>query len=390
RDGNELSVDIAEDVGDMRSDLTKLRQTLLNLLSNANKFTERGTIRLVVATDGDFIRMDVTDSGIGMTPVQISRLFQPFIQAESDTTRRFGGTGLGLTISRRFCELMGGSVQVASKAGQGSTFTIFLPRETPDPRSGQSIMPADAEHLVMVIDDDPAARELITRALSSLSVRVEGVDRGQEALERVRDGEPDVIVLDVMMPGMDGWAVLKELKAHEDTRDIPVVMHTVSHEREMGFALGAVDYVVKPEEPRRLARVIASHLKGSGPILLIEDDDDARELIRRALTDAGHDVVEADGGEEALRFMAQTTPRLIVLDLMMPVIDGFDVLEHVRAQPRLQHIPVVVVTAKSLTADERRFLRGATRRVIAKTGSSREELLDAVRNRVAEAIAASE
>ncbi|RLB46073.1 MAG: hypothetical protein DRJ42_28530, partial [Deltaproteobacteria bacterium] len=131
RDGNELTVEIADDAGEMRSDLTKLRQTLLNLLSNANKFTERGSIRLVVAAEGDFIRMDVTDSGIGMTPVQIGRLFQPFIQAESDTTRRFGGTGLGLTISRRFCELMGGSVQVTSNAGQGSTFTIFLPRETP-------------------------------------------------------------------------------------------------------------------------------------------------------------------------------------------------------------------------------------------------------------------
>jgi len=386
RRGNELTLDLAGDLGEMRSDLTKLRQTLLNLLSNANKFTDKGEVRVKGRVDGDFIRIEVRDSGIGMSDEQIGRLFQPFSQADTETTRRYGGTGLGLTISRRFCEMMGGTVEVTSRLGEGSTFTVRLPRQSPESRSTITAIAPESEHLVMVIDDDPAARELITRALAPLSVRVEGVSKGQEALERCREAEPDVIVLDVMMPGMDGWAVLKELKAHEETCDIPVIMHTVSHEREVGFALGAVDFVVKPIEPKQLAKVIASHFRGGGPILVVDDDPDARELIRRALNAGGHDVIEASGGGEALSLMAERTPRLIVLDLMMPEVDGFDVLEHVRSQHRLNQIPIVVVTAKTLTPEERRFLQGATRRVIAKTGFTRNELLEAVRDRVTEVL----
>jgi CheY-like chemotaxis protein/anti-sigma regulatory factor (Ser/Thr protein kinase) len=370
----------------MRSDLTKLRQTLLNLLSNANKFTERGTVVLRGHADGDFIQIDVADSGIGMTEAQMAHLFQPFVQAESDTTRRYGGTGLGLTISRRFCEMMGGTVEVSSKLGKGSTFTVRLPRTSPEPKRHATSVVPEPEHVVLVVDDDPAARELIARALAALAVRVEGVSKGQEALERAREAEPDAIVLDVMMPGMDGWAVLKELKDHEETRDIPVIMHTVSHEREMGFALGAVDFIIKPVEPRRLARVIASHFRGGGPVLVVDDDPDARELMRRALDSAGHEVIEASGGAEALILIDSRAPRLIVLDLMMPEVDGFDVLEHLRSRHRLQQIPVIVVTAKSLTPEERLFLQGATRRVIEKTGFNRDELLEAVRDRVTEAL----
>ncbi len=307
---NELVLDLADDLGVMRSDLTKLRQTLLNILSNANKFTEKGTVTVEAHADGDFVRIAVSDSGIGMTEEQMGRLFQPFTQAESDTTRRFGGTGLGLTISRRFCEMMGGSIEVQSEPGKGSTFTVILPRQMERERPARpSTLPPEAEHVVVVIDDDPAVRELITRALAPLSVRVEGVTKGQEALDKCREAEPDAVVLDVMMPGMDGWAVLKELKAHEETRDIPVIMHTVSHEREMGFALGAVDYVVKPVEPKRLARVIASHFRGVGPILVVDDDPDARHLICRALDTAGHEVIEAKGGAEALKILERRTPR---------------------------------------------------------------------------------
>jgi PAS domain S-box-containing protein len=383
---NTLTLELSDDLGEMRSDLTKLRQTLLNLLSNANKFTERGTVVLRGHADGDFIQIDVADSGIGMTEAQMAHLFQPFVQAESDTTRRYGGTGLGLTISRRFCEMMGGTVEVSSKLGKGSTFTVRLPRTSPEPKRHATSVVPEPEHVVLVVDDDPAARELIARALAALAVRVEGVSKGQEALERAREAEPDAIVLDVMMPGMDGWAVLKELKDHEETRDIPVIMHTVSHEREMGFALGAVDFIIKPVEPRRLARVIASHFRGGGPVLVVDDDPDARELMRRALDSAGHEVIEASGGAEALILIDSRAPRLIVLDLMMPEVDGFDVLEHLRSRHRLQQIPVIVVTAKSLTPEERLFLQGATRRVIEKTGFNRDELLEAVRDRVTEAL----
>lgn len=384
--GNQLHVELGDGLGSMRADLTKIRQTLLNLLSNANKFTSGGAVRLAVRAGPDTVLFQVEDSGIGMTAEQLHRLFTPFTQADASTTRKYGGTGLGLTISRRFCEMMGGTIDVESVHGEGSTFRVLLPRVVLED-AAQSLGPNDAGHLVLVVDDDPTVHDLLSRSLAKRRLRVESVHRGDLALETARRIRPHVIVLDVMMPGMDGWSVLQALKSDETTADIPVIMHTILREAGKGYALGAVDYVVKPVEPSRLVKVIQGHLSG-GSVLVVEDDHSSRELIVRALQGTGHQVVEAADGRAAIEHLETMTPGLLLLDLMLPHVDGFGVLEHIRTQPRLREVPVVVVTAKTLTVEERSILTSATERVLQKQTLSNRELVEAVTKRVTDALEA--
>jgi len=270
KNANTLVLETAPDLGAMRADLTKMRQVLLNLLSNACKFTDHGTVTVTASReggDGAWMAFRVADSGIGMTPPQLAKLFEAFAQAEASTTRRYGGTGLGLAISRRFCQLMGGDITVASEPGRGSTFTVRVPAAVADPRSE----PADAASTpstpagsgaagtVLVVDDDPAARNLLVRFLSHEGFRVDEAPDGDTALRRAREARPHVITLDVLMPGMDGWAVLTALKADPELAEIPVVMLSVVDEKHIGFALGASDFLTKPIERERLVAVLKKH-----------------------------------------------------------------------------------------------------------------------------------
>jgi PAS domain S-box-containing protein len=268
KNANALLVEDAGGLGTMRSDLTKVRQVLLNLLSNACKFTRQGTITLAATREnggreGDRIRFRVADSGIGMTPEQLGRLFQAFSQAEASTARNYGGTGLGLAISRRFCQLMGGDITVASEPGRGSTFTVTLPAIAPEPRAeaaGAAAADGTGEAgTVLVVDDDPAARNLLGRFLKKEGFRVEEAADGDTALHRARAVRPDVITLDVLMPGMDGWAVLAALKGDGALAGIPVVMLSVLDERNMGFALGAAEYLTKPVDREQLVAALKKH-----------------------------------------------------------------------------------------------------------------------------------
>ena len=390
--GNRFAVVADAGLGMMRADLTKVRQTLLNLLGNANKFTERGVVTLRIAAEShegrDFVVFEVQDSGIGMTGAQRARLFQPFTQADASTTRRFGGTGLGLAISHRFCEMMGGAIEVHSALGKGSQFTARLPREVRPPgaedRRG-SIIPDDASHTVLVIDDDPTIHDVLMRTLAKRGFRVECVSTGVDGIEQARTLAPDVIVLDVMMPGMDGWSVLTALKDDERTANIPVVMLTIVDQTDVGFALGAVDYLVKPIEAKQLVRVLGRFTRGgSASVLVVEDDPATREIFRRTLESAGHRVVEAANGQEALDVLGEPPPDLVVLDLMMPEMDGFTFLDRLRARPGCDAVPVVVVTAKALAPEEHERLQGAAQRIVAKGLYGRRELLDQVQQRVTE------
>ncbi|MHB9023266.1 MAG: response regulator [Armatimonadota bacterium] len=387
---NALQVDLAVDLGTVTADQVKVRQILFNLLSNACKFTQQGTIALRCSRehepDGDRMVFQVSDTGIGMTLEQVGKLFKPFTQADSSTTRRFGGTGLGLAISRHFCQMMGGEISVTSETGGGSTFTVVLPvevreqqEESPAPREIELGPPTEAVRGcdVLVIDDDPAVRDLLKRSLSKEGFTVATVENGKEGLRLASQLHPAVITLDVMMPGMDGWTVLATLKADPELVDIPVIMLTISDNRNLGFALGAAEFLVKPVNHDRLLSVLQRFIRFDGPgtILIIDDDAGGREMLRRTLENEGWSISEADNGREGLRSIEKSAPQLILLDLLMPDIDGFAFLEALQEHPDWQAIPVIVITAKDLTAEDHKRLNGSVQTILQKNPSTRDEVL---------------
>ncbi|MDO9070349.1 MAG: response regulator, partial [Deltaproteobacteria bacterium] len=361
KNANTLQVHCAADLGTMHADLTKVRQSLFNLLSNACKFTENGTITLEVSPEliggVDWIKFSVSDTGIGMAPDQMEKLFQPFVQGDASTSRKFGGTGLGMTITHRFCQMMGGEISAKSEPGRGTSFTIRLParvkvtppaaaplRERPEPMVSEDLS------TVLVIEDDPDTRDLLKRFLSKDGFRVKTVSEGEEGLRLARELQPDVITLDVMMPGLDGWAVLTELKADPALADIPVVMLTIVDNKNLGYALGASDYLTKPIQRERLLAVLEKYRRHPqpGPVLVVEDDPETREILRRLLEKEGCQVIAAENGRVALERLAESQPMLILLDLMMPEMDGFQFIDRVRQHENWRTIPIVVVTAKDL------------------------------------------
>jgi signal transduction histidine kinase/DNA-binding response OmpR family regulator len=381
KNGNELVVERDDDLGAMTADLTKVRQILFNLLSNASKFTEQGRITLAArrADGGERVRFSVADSGIGMSPEQAAKIFESFTQADSSTTRRYGGTGLGLTITKRFCEMMGGSIDVESEEGTGSTFTIELPAEPPASEEEQAATlaalaePGDAP--VLVIDDDRDARDMIRRMLEREGMRVVTAANGEEGLRLARECRPAVVTLDVMMPGKDGWAVLSALKADPELASVPVVMATVVNDSAMAFSLGAAEFLTKPIDRKRLMEVMGRLGRdGDAVALVVDDEEDNRRLLRQQLTSSGWKVREASNGREALERLDEVTPAVILLDLMMPEMDGFEFLDTLRQDPARRGLPVVVVTAKELTADERRFLESRAATVLQKGSYRREQL----------------
>jgi CheY-like chemotaxis protein len=327
-----------------------------------------------------------------MTPDQMDKLFQAFTQADASTTRKFGGTGLGLTITERFIQMMGGTISVASEPGQGSTFTIQLPVEYQPPAiEPGAFLPAGSESpsgqnghsTILVIDDDPAVCDLMRRYFNKEGFRVESATGGEEGLRLARQIQPDVITLDVMMPGMDGWAVLTALKAEAKLADIPVIMVTIINDKNMGYALGASDYMTKPIERERLLAMLkkyqpkpADQSNARPPLILtVEDDPAMREMLRRTLEKEGWVVREAENGQVGLAQVASHQPDVILLDLMMPQMDGFEFVAALRQQEVGRFIPVVVVTAKELTAEEREQLNRYVEKILQKGAFSRDELL---------------
>jgi len=384
---NRLEVRCAADAGTMHADLTKVRQALFNLLSNACKFTEHGTVALAAvreALDGaDWLTFTVNDTGIGMTPEQMSHLFEAFAQADATVGRRYGGTGLGLALSRRLARLMGGDITVASEPDRGSTFTMRLPVEVTEtieaPRATPAV-PAGAG-TVLVVDDEAVVRDLMQRFLTREGFRVVTATGGEEGLRLARQLRPDVITLDVLMPGVDGWAVLTALKADHELADIPVIMLTILDDKNLGYALGAADYLTKPVDRDRLAAILAKYRRG--PSVLVVDDDPAfRELVGRILEREGYTVTEAENGRVALERLAETAPGLILLDLMMPEMDGFEFINEFRRHEAWLAVPIIVVTAKDLSVEERLRFNGYVEQIIEKGAGTRDSLLREVRDMV--------
>jgi signal transduction histidine kinase/CheY-like chemotaxis protein len=394
---NTLRIERADNLGSIHADLTKVRQTLFNLISNAAKFTENGTITLSAKREqseaGDWISFSVADTGIGIAPDKLGQVFEEFSQAETSTTRKFGGTGLGLAISQRFCRLMGGNVTAESTLGVGSTFTIRLPAEV-EPPTEEVKEPAAAEarpaegapgRCILVIDDEPDARDLIERTLAKDGFQVVTASGGDEGLRLAKELRPVAITVDVMMPGTDGWAVLKELKSDPQLRDIPVVMLSMIDDKSMGYALGATDYLTKPVDRAQLLRILRKYRCQSPPChaLLVEDDLEIRELMCRTLEKQGWVVAEAEHGQAALERVGEHVPDLIVLDLMMPIMDGFEFMLELRKVEAWRRIPVVVATAKDLTEDDREALSGNVELILQKSAYGRDQFLEQVRELVA-------
>ncbi|MDB5509156.1 MAG: domain S-box protein [Hyphomicrobiales bacterium] len=385
----EVQIDDAA-VGEMHTDQTKLRQCLINLLSNASKFTENGRITLSAEPsrrDGDaWVTFKVVDTGIGMTEEQVAKLFERFTQADASTTRKFGGTGLGLAITRAFSTMLGGDIEVQSAYGSGTTFSLHLPAKLSSslvrdmPESSAQGRPAESserpENCVLIIDDDPATRDLLARFLRKEGFSVRAAADGEAGLELARTLRPRVILLDVTMPRMDGWTVLRALKADPDLVSVPVVMVTIIDEQNLAFTLGASDYLAKPIEWDRLKGVMDQFRREerAGTAMIVDDDPEARERLDSLLQKEGWKTTQAENGKLALDRMASEPPDLILLDLMMPEMDGFAFLREMRTHAQWRNIPVVVLTAKDITAADRKRLAPRADRVIQKGSMSMRDL----------------
>ncbi|MEG4519093.1 response regulator [Microcoleus sp. AT9b-C5] len=415
KNGNTLEVYCPDNLDTMHADMTKVRQVLLNLLSNAAKFTKNGRIAIgverieneqlkmknqeessqILISNSEFLSFRVADTGIGMTQEQLERVFQPFTQADASTTREYGGTGLGLAISQRFCQMMGGSIEVSSTLGAGTTFTVLLPKAIKQPeipnKVHDSTSPphAPAVGTVLVVDDDPISRDLIQRTLSRQGLHIEVAGSGEQALRLAKQLRPDAITLDVIMPGMDGWAVLSALKADPDLAEIPVILLSFVGNKSLGFALGASDYLTKPVDGKRLAALLNKYRRDQDgvasnnltcQILIVEDDVATREILRCVLETQGWAVTEADSGRAALDRLKVARPHLILLDLMLPEMDGFELIGELRKSHSEDPIPIVVITGKNLTPAESQQLNGYVERVLQKGVYSCDTLLRDVRS----------
>jgi adenylate cyclase len=398
KNGNQIVVNCPDDVGSMYADQIRVRQALMNLVSNASKFTSNGTVTISAArertADGGRVELAITDTGIGMSPDQLAKLFQEFSQADSSTTRKYGGTGLGLAISRRFCQMMGGDISVESELGRGSKFVITLPIQvgdtekparTPEPSRLRVAGSSQQAPLILVIDDDPTVREVVGRYLEREGFTFAGADGGREGLRLAHELNPAAITLDITMPDLDGWTVLAAIKGDPALADIPVILLTIIDEKHRGFALGASEYLVKPIDRDKLIRVLRQlSTPAGGSILVVDDDQISRVGLKNALQHAGWQVAEADNGQIALARLNEARPSAILLDLMMPEMDGFEFLDEVRQHEEWRDIPIIVITARDVTAEDRARLNGRVESVIQKAG--RDDMLRQVSSELAKCV----
>ncbi|MDM8559855.1 response regulator [Candidatus Parabeggiatoa sp. HSG14] len=397
---NYLEVHIVNSsLGEIHADLTKTRQILLNILSNAVKFTEDGIICIEVnrkpvnegKAKGERIIFCISDEGIGITPEQQKKLFQPFTQVDASTTRRFGGTGLGLVIAKQFTEMMGGTICVESEFGYGSTFSVRLPtrfsidlidtaeneKELEDLLTGSKI--------ILVIDDDAITRELLKSYLSKLGYSVAMASNGKDGIQLAKKLRPDAILLDVKMQGMDGWKVLSILKNDPLLLDIPVIIISIQEERNKGYALGATDYLIKPVGCSQLALILKKYHIGEDSerlIMVIEDDIVTREMTANMLKNKGWEVFKAENGKIALEHLEYKKPSLILLDLLMPEMDGFEFVARLRQNKKWRSIPVVVLTSTKLSIEDQARLHAYVDTIFQKENYSRNELLALIHKQI--------
>lgn len=384
-----LVQEVEADLPTLVTDGDKVRQILMNLLSNAAKFTHTGTITVSARCHNGVLAMAVTDTGIGIPEEALERVFEEFHQVDTSTTREYGGTGLGLAISRHLARLLGGDIAVQSTVGVGSTFAVMLPQHYPSAEPGIRVtdIPAPAEFVVapehspvvLVIDDDPNVIYLLQENLTEAEYQVIGALHGTEGLQKARQLRPFAIILDILMPHKDGWQVLHELKTDVSTRNIPVVLLSIVDQKELGYRLGAFDYLLKPFDRETILAVLRRISPAHHHLLVVDDDPYVVDLVRQLLDDQPYEIEAAVDGQAALEAIARHQPDVILLDLLMPHLDGFGVLEYLHHTPRYRDIPVIVLTAKTCTAEEQALLHERVRTVIQKQGLERDRLIQEVR-----------
>ncbi len=372
------------------TDEDKLKQVLMNLLSNAVKFTEQGTVRVTARRDHEAVRIAVQDTGIGIPEEALDRIFEEFRQADNSTTRQYGGTGLGLSITRHLSRMMGGDVTVESQVGAGSTFTLKIPLRVPDTSSPietevytEQDLPTitspasspDRGKTVLAIDDDPNVLYLLRENLSEYGYRVVGARNGQEGLQKIREMRPFAIILDIMMPQTDGWQVLHEVKSDAATRDIPIIVLSIVDQKHLGYRLGAFDYLLKPFDRDTILSTLDRIAPQRGQVLVVDDDPNVIDMVSQCLEGNPYDIRTAANGKEAVDAISQHPPDVILLDLLMPHLDGFGVIDFLRQELRYQHIPVIVLTAKTLTDTESQLLHQRVQTIIQKQGLQSQVLI---------------
>ena len=393
-----LKAEVDPEIPTLQADEVRLMQILNNLLSNAVKFTHEGGVTLTAKPVGKAgVTISVRDTGIGMSTKDLANLFTEFYQADTSLTRKYEGTGLGLAITKRLVEAMGGTITVQSRAGEGSAFTVTLPLvaagaeadtvslpPVPKPAKDARTPVLQGKRKVLVIDDDPDIHTLIAENLKETGSEFLRALDGEEGLKLAREARPDLILLDIRMPNKDGWEVLHDLKANTITAGIPVVIMSSVDNTSLGFSLGAADYLVKPVQRDGLFQALArlSIGPGSGYILVVDDDHESATVVKEALEIKDFTVAVAYNGKQALQAVKQQIPRLIVLDLMMPVMDGFETLAQLRSEPATKDIPVVILTAKDLTQRERAALDGKIQALFQKGQVSLDQLISDVQNAI--------
>lgn len=389
---NKFHIQVADNIGTMCTDVTRARQCILNLLSNSSKFTIDGDITLKVSRlskhNQDWIKIEVSDTGIGMTEEQLKKMFQAFSQADVSTTRKFGGTGLGLYLTQRFCDMLGGSISVSSIFGEGTTFVITFPASSS--ANGKTSFEAPKMPLrtdvskstkpsILIIDDDPNVHKLLEERLKSLNYTILHAYNGEKGYKIAKEFRPNLIILDIIMPGIDGWALLSQFKSDSVLKDVKVILISMILDKDLGLALGAIDYFQKPLDFDKIKDRILELLTidTDSRILVVDDDVNARQIMVRAIKKLSAIPFEAKNGLEALEFLKKTEslPSLILLDLMMPEMDGFTFIHHLQQNEKWSKIPVVVITSKELTYEERVALTNSTERILQKSSNTKDVIM---------------
>ena len=394
--GQHLDIHVSPGI-ELHADKSRLKQILENLLSNAVKFTPAGgSITVEAHAEGTLLRLAVRDTGIGIQPDEIETIFETFHQAAATTKGIREGTGLGLAITKRLVELHRGRIWVESEVGQGSRFSVEMPlrpaheKLEPDVSVGGAQLRRE-KPLVLIVEDEDPAREILTSYLEPEGYDVAWVSSGADALIRARQLQPDVITLDIRLGDISGWEILHRLKKDSETTRIPVVVISILDEPETGFALGASDYLVKPIEKESLLAVLRKHVslpsKGAATLLVVDDDTETRYLLSAMLEAEGYTTVLAASGKQALDILSRVSPSAILLDLLMPEMDGFEVLRRIREDRMSRDLPVFILTAKDLTEQDLSNLAGQTRALFLKGDAWREALLAQLRRAIREGLA---